>query len=440
MKSIKAILPVLMIGILLLGWMSLYSGVSSDNSKKRMYLEKAEDSIEAGLYEQAIECYREYLKYENSEEIHAKIRDTHELLYQESPTYFFRNMFLEDLAEAAMAYPKNESFWTRQIELYMEEGNYAKAYNVAKQARNYGAEGETLNRMYSTLLYMVKVEYKLYVDYKSALNGYISVNNGNNWTVLDDKGNSAASNYQMIGIINEEGRGIYTNQVSTWLLDSGEVGRARFDIEIEDAGYYNEKLGIVPVKVNGVWRYLRVDGSFLPGEFEIAGSFYGEEAVACNDGKWVTVNPEGAQTPRNGIEDVKLDGYACHIQNDIILAKQNGKYRMLNLDWTPANSFEADNVDICVSPEGIAFEKNGKWGFVNINGEVVCEPQYAQAKSFANGYAAVCNEDGLWGYIKTSYDLVVDYQFADAFYFTSGETAMVTKTEGTYQLMHFMFD
>ena len=113
---------------------------------------------------------------------------------------------------------------------------------------------------------------------------------------------------------------------------------------------------------------------------------------------------------------------------------------MFDTNFKQIGNFEADDIDICVNAEHIAFQKNGKWGFVNAKGKVVLEPQYAKAKSFANGYAAVCNENALWGFINEEYALVIDYQYKDAFYFSQQETCMVSTADGFVQMLRFMFE
>ena len=322
----------------------------------------------------------------------------------------------------------------------MEAANYKNAYSVINKALNMGVSGENLDAIYNQLLYMVKMDYKLYNGFKTALNGYITVYDGNNWYVLDESGEQITSNYRFVGLINDDGRGLYTNKVDTRLLDITEVPRARFSFEAEDAGYYNENCDRMPVKVNGVWKYVDKNGQFLPGEYEIAGSFYGSEAVAKTKTGWVLVNTQGEETSLARFEDIKLDLYDCHIQNGVILAKENGKYHIYGTDFVQIGTFEADDMDICIDPERIAFRSGDKWGFVNSQGTVVLEPQYAQAKSFANKYAAVCNEEGFWGFINRDYKLVIDHQYVDAYYFTSAETCMVSATQGIYQMLRFMFD
>ena len=68
--------------------------------------------------------------------------------------------------------------------------------------------------------------------------------------------------------------------------------------------------------------------------------------------------------------------------------------------------------------------KDGKWGYVDADGELVIDYTYEDAQSFQNGYAAVCI-GGLWGYIDEEGELVIDAQFVTATKFSSSGTAAV---------------
>lgn len=439
MKASKTVIPIILIVTLSLAWFSFFSEILRNGNAYRSCVKDAQTSIEEGLYEQAVEFYKESLKYKANEATYTKIKETYELLYAEEHTQFIRSLYIEDMELAAAAFPENEEFWLAQIDLYMEAQSYSKAYATAKQALNYGVKGEKLDSRYKTLLYLTKTGYKLYTDFKMALNGYITVSDGANWFVLDEQGNALTSRYKFAGLINDDGMGLYTNKIDTRLLDIKEVPRARFDVEVTEAGYYNQKSGLIPVKVDGMWKYMDLDGEFLPGSFDVAGSFYNRKAVAKTNNVWVLVNEDGKQE-QLPFEDIKLDLYGCHIQNDVIIAMEGGKYHLYDLEFNQIPGFEADDIDICIDPDRIAYKSNGKWGFVNSKGEVVVQPQYPQAKSFSNGYAAICNDDGLWGFINKNYDLVIDHQFVDAYYFTQAETCMISNTIGIYQMIQFMFE
>jgi hypothetical protein len=62
--------------------------------------------------------------------------------------------------------------------------------------------------------------------------------------------------------------------------------------------------------------------------------------------------------------------------------------------------------------EGLArVMRNGKWGFINREGEEVIPPRFHFADEFAEGRAIVRNEQDLHGAIDTKGNLVIDYQF-----------------------------
>ena len=439
MKNIKTLVPILLVALLGLAWFSMISGTAGESTAYNNAITEAEQSIADRLYEQAIEYYKESLRHKVDEETYMLIKQTYDMLYKEEHTAFFRQCYIDDMAIAANVFPDNEVFWWTQVDLYAEEGNYNKAFHVLKDAVNRNVQSETILDMYREMLYMVKLDYKTYDDFKTALNGYISVYDGTKWTVLDDTGERITAQYQFVGLINDDGKGIFTNDIDTRLLDSTEVTRARFNIQVEEAGYYHEGVDLVPVKIDGVWKYLRSSGEFLPGEFEVAGSYYDGQAAAKTAAGWVLLDAEGNQTKLSQFEDIRLDLYGCHIQNGMILAKSGGKYHFYDLELNQIGDFSADAMDIYISDAGIAFQQNGKWGFVDPAGNVVVEPVYHSARSFANGYAAVCNAEGLWGFINDRYELVIDYAYHGAFYFTQSETCLVANENGTVQFMKFVF-
>ena len=432
MKASKIILPIVLIIALGFSWFSFFSGTLKTQIKYNECISEAENSTTARLYEQAIEYYKKALEYKNSGSIYDKIKETYDMLYDEEHTAFIRNLYLEDMALASEAFPKKAEYWEMQVMLYMEANNFSKAYTAVNKAINNGAKSENLDSLYNQLLYMTKVDYKLYYDYKTALNGYISVFDGNNWIVLNETGEAITSKYKF--------KGLYVNNIDARILDSEEITRARFNFDVEDAGFYNAKADLMPIKIDGKWKYVNLDGDFLPGDFDIAGSFFGDEAVACKNGKWVLIDKKGKQKPLDNFEDIKLDLYGCHIQGEIIIAKENGKYSLYDLNLKKVGNFSADDIDICINGDLIAFKNGEKWGFVDTKGKVVVEPEYSRAKSFSNGYAAVCNNVGLWGFINSEFKLVIDYEYIDTLYFNSNETCLVSKTENTMQLLHFMFE
>lgn len=102
--------------------------------------------------------------------------------------------------------------------------------------------------------------------------------------------------------------------------------------------------------------------------------------------------------------------------------------------------FSCDGMDICIDGGLIAFKQGDKWGYVDVEGNIAVEPQYAGAKSFSDHLAAICDENGYWGFINSRYEQVIESDYLDAYYFNSDETCMVSASDGTYQIMRFVFE
>lgn len=76
------------------------------------------------------------------------------------------------------------------------------------------------------------------------------------------------------------------------------------------------------------------------------------------------------------------------------------------------------------SEEGLAsFEKNGKWGYLNTDGEIVINAKYDMAYEFSEGLAAVKLADK-WGFINPEGKVVIDLQYINADSFSCGYAAV----------------
>ncbi len=441
MKSVRSITIIAIVVLLAISWISLGSSAIKQFAVLSDLTSKAEQSVELGLYEQAIEYYNDALDVKQSKKYYNRMKEIYDVFYKEEKSSYVRTHFIDDMLLATEKYPKEELYWNTVIRLYMDNKDYRDAYNTAKKALNMGASDNQLDKYYKELMYMEKVEYKVYSAISTALNGYNTVSTGSQWYVIDDKGEEVTEQYAYVGLVNDEGYGIYNTGEEIRLLDKDQIVRSRFGkLEVSEAGYYSETSQCFPAKIGDKWVYIKKDGSRLKGEFDVAGSFYDGEAVVCNDGKWSKINGDGKLSALDKFSDIKLDLYKCHIQGDVIIAKEGNKYHLYDKSFEKIGKFECDDIDICVNNGLIAFKSGSKWGFVDTSGKIVIEPKYKQAKSFSNKYAAVCGDNGLWGFINDKYELVIGNKYMNAYYFTPGESCFISKDDGTYQLMRFMFD
>ncbi len=438
-KMAKIIVPI--IYVLLLGglWFNIINGSEKEKSMVADYVSLAEESVNARLYEQAIEYYHLAAKETPNKKYYIRIKEIYEMFYNEEPEDYVSVAFEDDMLDAAEKYPNDEMFWNTAIKLQLNDNQYKDAYKTAIRAKKRGASGEEIDAYYDKMLYMIDVEYRPYNEFKTALNGYNTVSNGSNQYVIDNKGKELTGKYEYIGILNDNGYGIFNKENEFCMLDGSEIKRARYDkLNIEDSGYYSESSDILPIKSGGIWKYIRKSGETVCEGFEAAGSFYNHKAAAKSNGVWNIINDKG-DIQSTSFTDIKLDLYGSYLQNGIVIAQENGKYHFYDEELNKISDFECDDIDICIDEGYIAFMQNNKWGFVDKEGNVVCKPCYEKAKSFSNGYAAVSSDGELWGFINDDLKKVIDEQFIDTYYFNSDETCFISQKEGTYQIMGFMF-
>ena len=147
-------------------------------------------------------------------------------------------------------------------------------------------------------------------------------------------------------------------------------------------------------------------GTFIvKGSFQIDGKFEGELKI---DGHLV-IGPNGkVKTSTIMTESITIAGTLIgniDAKREVILIETG---RVLG-------NIEAPKIDVGEGAgefiEGLAaVSKDGKWGFIDTNGNEVITPRYDSVNAFCNGYASVELNDK-WGVIDTEGNTVIDFKY-----------------------------
>lgn len=114
---------------------------------------------------------------------------------------------------------------------------------------------------------------------------------------------------------------------------------------------------------------------------------------------------------------------------DFVLDKKmgdNGKYGFKNKkDWIIKPQY--DDADDFIDKYA-AVKMNGKWGYIDRQGDIVINPKYDKCYSFSHGFAAI-GENGKWGYLNEHFQTVIPtiYDWIDPRY--SGDPILVSQHE-----------
>lgn len=186
-----------------------------------------------------------------------------------------------------------------------------------------------------------------------------------------------------------------------------------------DLGNYGNKRAAL--KTDAGW--VRATGEFTIGAmiFDAIGTYNDGYAAAQLDGKWGVIGTGNDWTIEPAYDGIVMDGIGrCWGQKAVFVRSGNSVYLIVD-----GNRLETAYEDACpFNAEGwAAVKQNGKWGFVDTNGQLMIPCKYEEARSFS-GHLAAVRQGEYWGYISVNDQMVIEPQFLDARYFVNGAAAV----------------
>lgn len=420
MKLTNIIVIVVLVLLCAFGWMALASDNISQKAEFETFIAQAEDCIERGLYQRAIENYLSALNGKDDEEIYLKIADAYSERCKEAPEDTFDG-YLKFTKKALDAFPGNRTLVKHLVSLCVNEeqgtADYRTLYPYLKKAVSNGCDDEATLDLYVRTRYAYSLRGNFFQAVVDAGAGSYSVLTEHGWNIYEVSGGyRLASNWDYVGPCDSNGVTVITGEDSQLFDVSSFMVLGKFRESVTDAGIYAE--GLIPVQVDGKYGYYNDYADYQFGSFDYAGTFQNGLAAVETGGKWMLVNAEG-ETDRDDFERIVTDLSDRYLVNDVIMVKEDGDYVIYNAKWERQASLDCDEVDILSKDGIVAFRSGSKWGFADMASNIVIEPEYINARSFSNGLAAVQNSDGLWGFINRENRLVIDCTFTDVGYMSS---------------------
>ncbi len=413
MKTSNMITALLIVALCLGGWIVAGTQIISQNETYIQYIEQADEWVERGLYQRAIGNYTLALEEKPTTELYEKIDKAYQLRYEEAPEETLED-YMDYLEDAVAACPGNEQIVDSFVKIYLSQEKYEDSYQVLKKAIAAGYDSDEVQKTFLSVRYAFALKSSGYQGILPSLTNVFPVKREQGWNLYEiGTGMLVSKNYSYISHCNEEGTYVVTGEDSR-LIDGDGIVLGIFEKPVTDAGLFAD--GLVPASFGGEYNYYDAFAEKQFGGYQVAGTFQDGLAAVQKDNKWMLIDTEG-NSESDEFERIVLDPMGQYLINGYVIAKDDGEFGIYDKNMNLKAELDCSDVDILTEDGLVAVCKDGKWGFANMEGEIVIKHEYEQARSFSNGLAAVC-KDGQWGFIEPEGNLVIDYQFADVGYMT----------------------
>ena len=469
---------------------------ASNDPNEKLYsdaISSAETYASQNLCEKAIVEYKKAEDIKDSADVRLKIAELYEKGYETGEFSSIEGK-VDTLEKMIEQYPKDERGYDELIAFHESQKDYGNCAEYVKLARKNKIETETVSRCYELLRRMYNVSPCRYDDIISTGTSSVAVRkvventevrnpDGSYVYEKDDNGNEKIKMkeyeyteytfFKMDGTREEPVKAVQMTEPVSVTFSNGESHKYYFvknygnDLQLydvsdkiylsivsdklrnmfigEDQGYEpvgSMNSGFITLKNTKTGKYDIFNSSgkeYMTG-LDNAGSFSNNVVYIEKDGQKGIYNSKGNKILDGEVDSVILAlGSKCSLnQRGFVKFKGDSAYKMIDFTKNASINFECDNADLFVD-DMAAFEKNGKWGFVSIDGDIKIEPQYEEARSFSNGFAAV-KKNGKWGIIDTFNEMIVEPKYEDVLYFDKYGRAFVYSEEEGWGFLELIYN
>lgn len=175
---------------------------------------------------------------------------------------------------------------------------------------------------------------------------------------------------------------------------------------------------LAPVQTSSGWNYIDVSGNIvIEGNYNLATPFSDGFALVQNDNQWFFIDKKGANVFETTFNDANIfsDG----------LAPVQINTRVVFIDKTGNKAFSSEFEGAFSFTNGLAPVKNReKWGFIDKTGKLTIDYKYLATKDFAEDALAVKNDEGKWIFIDIDGQQLIETTFDNARNFSEGLAAV----------------
>lgn len=417
MKNYRFLVPLVLVLMLVASVYVLYDGKASVRDEYNTYVETARDYREQGIFIDAEENYLLAIDVQPNLDMYLELGS----LYMDHNLPRMAKKLSRNLLKE---YPQDAGSYEYALQLYMSTNDYIECYDLIDTMRKRGLTSEYMEQ----LALEIEYEYYFVADYDHVSvfgGGMCPVEREGKWGFVDTYGTRYVSlQFAEVGPFSGGLAPVVDAEGNAYYIDN-QGNKKKVILNVDNI----QKLGLIENNVfalyNGkTWGFYDGDGNHLFGDYQETSNIGNGVAAVKTGSGWQLVDYDGKDLTGNTYKSVWMDEKLIVHRNDRIFVEVDGGYQMIDTAGKVHSKHTYEAVQLFNDTTYAAVKMDGKWGFVDKNGEIILEPQYEDARSFSNGYAAV-KVDGLWGYIKADGQMVIPCTFVDAKDFTASGTAFV---------------
>lgn len=428
----RALFPPALTGLLIISVFSTMKNNTESDNKYNDYIKQARDAAAYEIYVDTEADYLEALKMNKSLEIYNELAEVYMADNKENEA--------QDIAKTMVnTFPYEGQAYTLSAQIYMNYEEYSEIYTLYKKYKNKELYDEGLEEIYSDIEWLYELGNQ-YGEVDTFANGLCAITMGEDgdgtWGYINSTGKKVIDcKYKYAGpFINDIAPVETVNNI--WYFIDMEGNKKKVLNKLDNVKGIGYVCDAIPVFNGEVWAYYTDDQKLICEGYDEAMAMANGYAAVRKGNSWQLINEKGEGVTDQVYTDIVVDDKGIAYRNSYF-AKQNGKYRMYDIDGNVIGDGVFDNARLFnPGSDYAAVMINGKWGFVDASGKQVIEPEYEDARSFANGVAAV-KKNGKWGYIDKNDEMVIENIFSDARDFNDAGNALVEDC-GTWQMIKLL--
>ncbi|WP_408072012.1 WG repeat-containing protein [Butyrivibrio sp. JL13D10] len=428
----KKLAPIVMGAILIFCIFGRVKAAKEESRTYDDYIESARKYREEKIYATSKEEYDKALDLDDSLNLYCEIAEM--LIEEDNPTKIEK--WCEDITEK---FPDEPAGYEYLIEHYIKEEKYSKCFEIYDIVTRRNIVSEKIEKDIISVKYKYKIDKNRYDSVSDFVGGYAVFCEDGEYGLISQKGD-VVLNHIYSNMAPTDGRhlAVTDSKGESYYIDLN--GDRRFNLP---EGADTERLGkiygdIIPVWIdNKFYYYSAADGIQLLGPFEDGVPFANGVAAVMEGGKWYIISPDGTKLTE-AYDSFYVNEVGAVASGGYVFAHTNKGYIMLDPTMQKVGSGVYEDVKGFVDGTFAAVKKDGKWGFVDTNGNYIIKPKYEDAFSFANGLAPV-KSGGSWGFINSDDKWAIEPTFVDAKALNSNGCGFVIEENSTeWNLIKFV--